>query len=399
MARVSPLRKLHQQAEASLAPYGPAEADILVVETFGELELEYAALRKGAVLLDQPYRGTLEVTGAERLEFLNRMLTQELKDLAPFHARRSFWLNRKGRVESDLRVIELGGRTLLDVDVLSAERTLKSLQAFVIAEAVNLRDITEETHRFAVHGPQASALLRAVSKPVAGQPLSDLADGGATVVTIAGRESVIDRDDAAAEPGFELLVKRDDAPAVYEQLLETGLAHDGNGGGFGLRQAGWHAFNIARIEAGSPLFNLDFGPDSLPHETGVLRDRVSFTKGCYLGQEIVARMESRGHPKQQLVALRFDQSQTRTGLGEPRQPVTGSQVWAAKAREGDPVGAVTSSTLSPMLGGEPICFAMVKFEHTPAGTQLLVAADEARLAATVQPRLAFWARTPIPPGA
>jgi folate-binding protein YgfZ len=393
MARVSPLRKLHQQAEASMVLYGPPEADILVVETFGELELEYAALRKAAILLDQPYRATLEVTGADRAEFLNRMLTQELKDLAPFHARRSFWLNRKGRIDADLRVIELGDRTLLDLDALAAERTLKSLAAFVITEVVHIKDISEATHRFALHGPQASALLRAVSKSVAGPPLSDLSEGSACAVSIAGKDVIIDRDDATGEPGFELLVNAADAPAVYEQLLETGLAHNGEPGsasGFGLRQAGWHAFNIARIEAGRPLFNLDFGPDSLPHETGVLRDRVSFTKGCYLGQEIVARMESRGHPKQSLVALRFDQSQTRTSLGEPRQPITGSHVWAAKTPEGDPIGAVTSSTLSPMLGGEPICFAMVKFDHTPAGTQLLVASDDARLAATVQPQMAFW---------
>jgi tRNA-modifying protein YgfZ len=392
MARVSPLRKLHQQAEASLAPYGPPEADILVVETFGELELEYAALRKGAILLDQPYRATLEATGGERAGFLNRMLTQELKDLAPFHARRSFWLNRKGRIDADLRVIELGSRTLLDVDALAAERTLTSLWAFVIAEAVTIRDVSAETHRFALHGPRASALLRMVAAPVAGPPISDLSEGGVCTVSIADHEVTVDRDDAAGEPGFELLVARDAATAVYEQLLEKGLSHDGNGGGVGLRQAGWHAFNMARIEAGRPLYNLDFGPGSLPHETGVLRERVSFTKGCYLGQEVVARMESRGHPKQQLVALRFDQSQARTGLGEPRQPVTGSHVWPASAPDGDPVGAVTSSTLSPMLGGEPVCFAMVKFEHTPAGTQLLVAADEDRLAGTVQPQLSFWKR-------
>src|SRR4051812_36724439 len=108
MAAVSPLLRWHQQAEAALQTYGPPEAGVQVVETFGELELEYAALRKHCVLIDQPQRGTIQVTGADRLAFLNRMVTQELKGLAPFQVRRSFWLNRKGRIDADLRIIELG---------------------------------------------------------------------------------------------------------------------------------------------------------------------------------------------------------------------------------------------------------------------------------------------------
>lgn len=394
MARVSPLRKLHQQAEASLIAYGAAEADVLVVETFGELELEYAALRKACVLIDQPQRGTIEVTGADRLEFLNRMITQELKGLSPFHTTRSFWLNRKGRIEADLRVIELGERTLLDVDVHASAGALKSLEAFIIAEDVKLADRTEAMHRFALHGPRGPELLKRVSKPVAGPPMGDLSEGVACIVSIAGREVVVDRDDSTGEQGLELLMKRDDALAVYEQMVEAGVEHDGDGGGVGLRPAGWHAYNIARIEAGRALFNIDFGPDSLPHETGkaTLRDRVSFTKGCYLGQEVVARMESRGHSKGALVALRFDQTQARTSLGEPRQPVTGSHVWSAKTPEGDAIGAVTSSTLSPMLGGEPICFAMVKHDCTPPGTSLLVEAEGEKMAGSVQEGLVFWKR-------
>lgn len=401
MARVSPLRKLHQQAEASLVLYGPPEADVRVAETFGELELEYAALRKSAILLDQPYRGVLEVTGPERLGFLNRMLTQELKGLEPFHTRRAFWLNRKGRIEADLRIVELPGRTLLDLDIHAAERTLKSLSSFIIAEDVRIEDTSERTHRLALHGPAARALLAHLSQPDAGPPLADLNEGAACTVTIAGRKVIVDRDDSTGEVGLELLVARDDALPVYQQLLEAGHTHDGNGAPGtppappappSLRPAGWHAFNIARIEAGRPLYLIDFGPDSLPHETGLLRERVSFTKGCYLGQEVVARMESRGHSKGSLVAIRFDQSQTRTSLGEPRQPVTGSHIWPAAAADGDPVGSVTSSTLSPMLGGEPICFAMVKHAFVAPGTSLLVAADDTRLTATVQPQLAFWKR-------
>lgn len=414
MARISPLRKLHQQAEASLVFYGPPEADVQVVETFGELELEYAALRKACVLFDQPQRAILEVTGADRMDFLNRMVTQELKGFAPFQVRRTFWLNRKGRIDADLRMIELsdpaangGGRLLLDVDTHAAGRAVEGLSNFVITEDVQIRDVSEQMHRLALHGPTAKLLLREVSQHVAGPTIEDLAPDRACIVTIGGHQVIVDRDDSAGEVGLELIVPVQGAVAIYQQLVETGQeqngGQNGNGNGgadpatrFRLRPAGWHAYNMARIEAGRPMYNLDFGPDSLPHESGVLRDRVSFTKGCYLGQEIVARMESRGHSKRMLIAVRCEQQMTpmggEDGIPMPRQPVTGSLVWPASDAEGDPVGAVTSSTLSPMLGAMPISFAMVKPGFREAGMELLVDADGGRIAGRVQEGLAFWKR-------
>lgn len=393
--RVSPLRKVHQLAEASLAAYGPVEAGILVAETFGELELEYAAIRKSCILVDQPQRGVLEITGKDRLDFLNRMVTQELKGLSPFHVRNTFWLNRKGRIDSDPRLIELGSRILADVDVLAAERTIKGLSAFVITEEVAIKDLSEQVHRMALHGPTAPALLAAVSQPAAGPAISDLAPGTACLVTIRGHEIVVDRDDSTGEIGLELTIPAAAAEPVFQSLVETGQVHEDNGhddpaAKFRLRPAGWHAYNIARIEAGRPLYNIDFGPDSLPHETGIVHERVSFTKGCYLGQEIVARMESRGHSKKVLMAVKCESI---SGEGQlPRQPVTGSQIWEESAPEGDPIGVVTSSTLSPMLGSAPVCFAMIKQDRARPNVRVLVAADEVRIAGATQPGLAFWKR-------
>jgi tRNA-modifying protein YgfZ len=403
MPRTSPLRNLHQQAEASIAFYGPPEADVQVVETFGELELEYAALRKACIVVDLPQRAILEVSGADRLDFLNRMLTQELQGFAPFHVRQSFWLNRKGRIDADLRLIELsehGGRLLMDVDTHAAARTVEGLSNFIITEDVQIRDRSEQMHRLALHGPTAAALLRAVSQPVAGPSIEDLAPDRACIVSIHGHEVIVARDDSAGEVGLELTVPTAGAVAVYQQLVETGQEHNGQNDAepasrFRLRPAGWHAYNIARIEAGRPLYNIDFGADSLPHESGVLHDRVSFTKGCYLGQEIVARMESRGHSKQSLVAIRCEQQMMEAGADEipmPRQPITGSHIWPKSDAEGDPVGAVTSSTLSPMLGAIPICFAMVKAGFREPGLEVLVAADGTRIAGTVQKDLPFWKR-------
>lgn len=420
MAHASPLRRLHQEAEAALAPYGPPgekpDQTVELVETFGELDLEYAAIRKACILLDQPNRGVLELTGADRLDFLNRMVTQELRKLGPFQVARAFWLNRKGRIDADLRIIDLPGRTLLDLDVHAAERTLNGLSAFIVSEDVVIRDLTQETHRLALHGPTSALLLGQIAQfaggaEASGPALPDLVPGRACVVRILGHDCIIDRDDSTGEIGMELIVPVNAAVEIYRHFIESGSDPDHNGTetppapgpkAFGsrvrLRPAGWHAFNIARIEAGRPLYNIDFGPSSLPAETGVLDDRVSFTKGCYLGQEVVARMHSRGHSKQALVALKLNRDIDPVTT-EPRQPVTGAHLFPAPppgapspTDPGDPVGVITSSCISPMLGGTPICFAHVKQDAMTPGTELVVEAGMATLRATVQPTLRFWKR-------
>ena len=371
MALRSPIHALHAQAGAMFVDYGISEpqkelgtADtgvIPVVGTYGELALEYTALRRHCVVIDLPQRTTLSVTGPDAQEFLNRMLTQELKDIAPGEVRRSLWLNRKGRIDADLRVLRRADQFVLEVDALAAGRTLAELSRYLVMEEVAIADQSLTIHRFALHGPAAPQLLQHVlqASPPAEMQLLEGA--------IAGKNVIIYCEDTCGVPGYELIVAIDDAAAVFELLIQTG--HDPHHGaealrihGTGslgssvkLRPAGWHAYNIARIEAGTPIYNIDFGPSSLPAETGVLNDRVNFKKGCYLGQEVVARMAARGHPKQILKAFSMNDS----GMD---RPIPDSGAAARMPTSGDVIGSVTSSTYSPILGAKRIGFAMVKFE-------------------------------------
>lgn len=399
MTSNSPISALHQQAEASFLTYGSPESGpcARVVETFGEIEGEYAALRKGCVLLDCPQRGTIRVTGADRVEFLNRMVTNELKGLRHFHSRDAFWLNRKGRIDADLRLVELPDAMLIDVDLIAAAGTVSTLGTFVFSESVEFTDATESWHRLCLHGPTSLRLMQLVSEAAEGPPLSDLSEGMATRVRVAGHLVVVDRADTAGEIGLNLFMEAAAVEPVYHQLLERGLDESGHGGvinanAIRLRAAGWHAYNIARIEAGTPLFNIDFGSNSLPAETGLMPRRVSFTKGCYLGQEVVARMHSLGHPKQTLVALRLDAPASEPGSRPDPQPVSGSAVAVSSDSGLTQVGAVTSSCRSPMLGDVVVCFAAVKWGNHEAGMRLQVDTDAGVLPATVQGALAFWKR-------
>ncbi|MGP1272867.1 MAG: CAF17-like 4Fe-4S cluster assembly/insertion protein YgfZ [Phycisphaerales bacterium] len=397
MSHPSPLTDLLRPRVGALVPYGPEGTDVMLADAFGPLELEYAAVRTRAALLDRPDRGTIEVRGEDRIAFLNNMVTQELAKLRPDEVAESFWLNRKGRIESDLRLFHLPDRMLVDVDVHAAAKTVESLAEFVFAEDAELSDATQQWHLLELAGPRSLELCGILLDAPAPEP------GFASRIGSPWGELIVDRTDELGVPVLGFRVAPDQAGALHAAMLDAGrpagldrigqeqgaLTDDGSPASrIRLRECGWHALNIARIEAGRPRFMLDFGPTNLPAETGVLHERVSFTKGCYLGQEVVARMHALGHPKQILVAIRCEPRIVAGGTEDFLQPQTGSVV----TREGEPdsiVGAVTSATLSPSLGRVPICLAQVKWGSHEPGTRLEVDAEGVRIVGEVQPVLRF----------
>lgn len=343
--------------EPDYLPYGPDGAEAIRCEVLANLdsvEVEYAALRSAAGLLDANHRGTLVVRGPDRRDFLNRMVTADLKELPPGRAAEAFWLNRKGRIEADLLLAELGDRIVMDCDLHAAAATAESLGRFLVSEDASVADETPLHHHLWLLGPRASEVLAAAS--------GTAPPAGAAVLRLGGVEVTAMAVDWIGTRGFVLIAPRDRVGTVWDAVI----AQDGGRRPL-VRPVGWLAFNVARIESGTPLFQIDFSGDSLPHETGVLARRVSFRKGCYLGQEIVARMESLGRPKQQLVGLRVDGGAL---------PIAGGQVFAGGEEGlGEPIGAVTSSTISPLLGAAPIAFAMLRTSHAERGTRVRVAAE------------------------
>ncbi len=366
---------LYRASETTLHPYGDPARGLSVPMIHEHVELEYAAIRKGCALVDLPQRGTIEVAGADRLAFLNNLVTQELKNLEPMRSVWSFWLNRKGRIEADLRLCDTGASTIMAVDALVAGTTAEALAKFVFSEDVTLTDATESMHRLALHGPRAARVLMSVADT---DEHVGLEPGGAMTVMVRGASVLVEREDSAGEMGLILTIPTGSARPIYEALAAVE----------GVRPCGWMAYNIARIEAGWPLFQIDFTSESLPAETGVLHDRVSFTKGCYLGQEVVARMQSLGKPKQMLVGLRLGASQ------EAQLPGERASIYADKDSD-KVIGTVTSSTIAPMLSATPIALAQVRTAHADAGTTLFVDAEGERVAFEVQPQLEFWSATPV----
>ncbi|UCD76776.1 MAG: aminomethyltransferase family protein [Phycisphaerales bacterium] len=350
---------------------GPEETATHLVATFGEVEAEYAAVRRATGILDSPHRGLLQVTGSDRIDFLDRMLTQDVGNMAAGSAAESFLLNRKGRIEADLLLIELGDRMLIEVDHCQAKHVRRTLEEYVIAENLRIADVSGEHYQIALHGPKAMDVLGNAAEG----ECAELKPLEATTVKIDGVDVAIARRDQVGDAGLCLIMPRDKAEAVWDALLATDeVVGEGKRR---VRPVGWYAFNTARIEAGTPLYNIDFGNTNLPHETGVLHGRVSLAKRCYIGQEIVARTESRGRPRQVLAGLRI--------AGEA-VPMAGEAVFEKRSEyeTGDHIGVVTSSTPAPMLGSVPIALAMLKTAAAEVGTSVLVYAEGAIVSAVVQ---------------
>ena len=359
----NPLVALHEQAGAEMQAYDKVQ----IVSTFGEPEAEYAAIRKGAALVDQPQRGVLELSGTDRLAFLNNLLTNQTWDkasksgLAAGQGVYAFFLGRNGRIVADMTVIERGNRTLLEMDARLVEPVRAAFDKYLFGEQVKMIDRVESLRQIALHGPNALAILREAIG-AAGAEMKELPLLGSSEIQLYGTAAIVWRDDPCAVPGYHLIVETGGVERVWTGLVEQ-FGQSAELGRRPLRPAGWAAFNATRVEAGRPFFGIDFDDSVLPHETGQIARAVSFTKGCYLGQEIVARMQARGQFARQLVGIR---------MTDDSLPIAGAMIYDDNDNQ---IGGVTSSTVSPVLSNAAICLGYVKKAFTPVGTVLTIPAE------------------------
>lgn len=368
MTGLNPLKHLHEQADAEFQAFG----DIDIVYTFGEPQAEYAAIHKACGMMDLPQRGILQLTGPDRFPFLNNLVTNHTWDKQTKSPMPSgtgvyaFLLNTKGRIVTDMNIFELGDRIWIEMQAGMVPVIRDLFDKYLFADKVELLDRAAELHLIALHGPGAAAVL---GDATAGS-LPDLAPMRCAPATLFGRSVHVLRDDQTISPGYTIICTAGDASVIWTGL-QSNFGQSDQLGKRRLRQVGWAMYNAARIEAGRPLFGIDFDDTVLPAETGLLDRAVSFTKGCYLGQEIVARMHARGALARKLVGLMIDQDTV---------PLAGAKLQDA---DGNEVGGITSSTLSPVLSNRAIALAYIKKGHFEVGTTLQVPAEGALRPATV----------------
>jgi folate-binding protein YgfZ len=352
-ARRSPLEDAHRRAGASLRE----EDGCVVAASFGDAGAEYEAVRGGgAGLFDLSARGRVEVSGAEAVQFLNGMLTNDvarLEDGAWMHAA---FPNPQGRLLASVRVLRDGGRFLFDTEPTTYTSLLKLLERFTFAGDFSVRDLTFETALVSLQGARATDVVG----KVLGDDAARLARGRVAVVSEGwGDESLrVIRATHTAEDGFDLFVGASEAARLWDALVAAGA-----------RPAGFDALEVLRIEAGVPRYGIDASDANVVLEVVDEAEAVSYTKGCYAGQEIIARIHWRGHVAKRLAGVILESDAEPSADSRLRDPA-----------EGREAGRITSDVYSPRLRRR-IALALVKYDFLKPGTELKVFSGDAEVCA------------------
>lgn len=316
---------------------------------------EYTAVRDaGAGLLDQSSRARILVSGSEAVMFLNGLITNDMKTLAVNSWMAAAFANVQGRLLAAVRIAHREDGFLIDTESATRETVITLLERFTLAGDFRLQDLTDETAMFSVQGRTASEIISRVfdaeAASVERQKIVNAGFGEATVNVIRATHT--------AEDGFDLFIEANNSSKLGEALTAAGAAPISNA-----------TVETLRIEAGVPLYGIDMDENNVVTETN-LDDAVSFTKGCYVGQEIIVRIKHRGHVAKKLSGVVLDDS-----TSVPRN----SKIVSSEGKE---IGRVTSSAFSPRLD-RAIALGYLKYDYLAAGTEVKIAAPESETNATV----------------
>jgi folate-binding protein YgfZ len=356
----SPLHDTHARLGATMN----VQDDLYVPASYGDVSIEYVAVREdGAGLIDLSPRGRMLVSGTEAVQFLNGLITNDMKTLAENSWMPAAFPNVQGRLIASVRVIRLPDKGtdrnvcptfLIDTEAATHQRVLKTIERFTLAGDFRVTDITSATALLTLQGAKAASLIGSV----VGKEAAALAPRSAMQVAWQQGELTVMRATHTSEDGFDLIVSADQAGSLWEALRNAGA-----------QPVGYDALEIMRIESGVPRFGVDMDETNVVTEAA-LDDAVSYTKGCYVGQEIIARIKYRGHVAKKLSGLVFD---------EAVKAEAGALIKSSDDKE---IGRITSVTYSPCLG-RSIAMGYLKYDYLAPNTKVKVISNDAELASVV----------------
>jgi folate-binding protein YgfZ len=315
----------------------------------GDTRAEFQALLSGCGLYDLSSRAKIAVTGGDRVRWLNGMVSNNVRDLAPGHGVYAFMLNAQGRIQADLYIFQRGDSLLVDTERGQREKVLQLFDHYIIADDVEIADVSDKLTALGLAGPESRHVLEraGISVPDLAplelcSPKCDCACGCLQCTVVNGDN--VNGDNArgaAAGTSYEIWLAPDQQKSTWDALVAAGAAVVGAG-----------ALELRRINFAIPRYGVDIRERDLPQETGQTR-ALNFTKGCYLGQEIVERIRSRGAVHRQFTAF----------MVEGALPEAGTKILAGENVEEKEVGEVTSSAILPLPGGDrPVALGYLRRE-------------------------------------
>ncbi|MGD0568723.1 MAG: glycine cleavage T C-terminal barrel domain-containing protein [Candidatus Sulfotelmatobacter sp.] len=324
---------------------------------FGDPREEFSALLNGCGIYDLGFRARISLAGNDRVRWLNGMVTNNIRDLAVGHGVYSFLLNPQGRILGDMFVYNLGETLAVETDRSQVEKIVATFDHYIIMDDVEVADVGEQQTTLGVAGPKSRAMLNAAGIEVPElKPLQMITprcncDCGCMECTVVRGEDV-------GRESFEIWLAPNDVYKTWQALVAAGVAPVGS-----------EALEMQRIVAGVPLYGVDIRERDLPQETEQMR-AINFNKGCYVGQEIVERIRSRGNVHRKFVAFAV----------EGGAPIAaGAKIVSGKAGEGQKeVGEVTSAaTLSTPSGERTIALGYIRREVGVPGREVWIEAAKA----------------------
>ena len=297
------------------------QADATPTPDFGDVRAEFQSLLSGCGLYDLGWRAKIAVTGSDRVRWLNGMISNNVRDLATGHGVYAFLLNAQGRIQADLYAFNRGESLLVDTEQSQREKILQLFDHYIIADDVEVADVSEKLTALGLTGPESRTVLQK-----AGIPAPELAHLQFADIKCREIDITVLRSGEEAKESWQVWIAPEHVAKLRDALIEAGA-----------KPTGTAALNLFRISRGIPQFGVDIRDRDLPQETGQMR-ALSFTKGCYLGQEIVERIRSRGAVHRQFAAFEV----------EGPLPEPGTKIQATEKE----VGEITSSAILPLPGGD-----------------------------------------------
>jgi folate-binding protein YgfZ len=315
----------------------------------------YSAVRDGgAGVLDLSSRGRILVTGSEAVMFLNGLVTNDMKTLE-----RNSWMpaafpNVQGRLLASVRILNHEQGFLIDTEPATRQKVLQLLDRFTLAGDFRVSDLSDESAVLSVQGHKAPTVIQSIF----GEVGAGIKDREVTNTMWGGHQVTIIRATHTAEDGLDLFLDAADRNDLQEALIAAGVA-----------PVNEESAEVLRIEAGIPRYGIDMDESTVVTEAN-LDEAVSFTKGCYVGQEIIVRIKHRGHVAKKLAGIVLEREATIEA---------GAKILSIDDKE---VGRVTSSTFSPKLD-KTIGLGYVKYDYLAAGTGVRVSAGDTNIPAKV----------------
>jgi aminomethyltransferase len=335
----TPLIEQHRAAGATLAEF----SGCILPDVYSDFGQEYRAAKNNAALFDTNWHAIFRLTGRDRVRYLHAITSNNIKELGEGCGVLALLLTPQGRMLAELEVYALKESLLVLSHASVRERTAMTLKKYILGSQVTFEDLTDQLGTVAVEGPFAASVVAEAT----GLALTGFSELAVKELEIDAVPSRLIRKSYFGGLGAQIVAPRQHLALLWGSL--RGSVHAQHGLPIGMK-----ALNTLRLEAGQPWFPLDFNDSLIPHEAVLENTHISFTKGCYTGQEIVERVRSRGQVNRKRVSLKFSSS---------APPAPGTKLRAGEAE----VGYVTSAAFSPAASAA-IGMGYLRREHNATGS-------------------------------